>query len=61
MLILVLTDLKMCCQIAETNFLSRSDTMLVGIPYNFQIFRHGHEMATRQAIDDNPNGGDFAL
>ncbi|POM71889.1 Hypothetical protein PHPALM_11481 [Phytophthora palmivora] len=37
MLNIVPTDLKMCCQKAETNFLSRSDTMLVGIPCNFQI------------------------
>ncbi|OWZ13897.1 hypothetical protein PHMEG_00012711 [Phytophthora megakarya] len=31
------TDLKTCCQNADTNFLSRSETMLVGIPCNFQM------------------------
>ncbi|OWZ07834.1 hypothetical protein PHMEG_00019721 [Phytophthora megakarya] len=31
------TDLKTSCQNADTNFLSRSETMLVGIPCNFQM------------------------
>ncbi|EGZ13678.1 hypothetical protein PHYSODRAFT_512626 [Phytophthora sojae] len=37
MLSFVPMDLKTCCQKADTNFLSRSETIFVGMPCNFQM------------------------